>query len=126
MVTNQPILGEEIQASEAAIERVQEQFEELLRNGSWELVLALQGSRGLAVLAQSNFRKYILLPSIVIVKNLVRMLFRRTPEWSADWSDWKKEMHIKCIYTGIEISDTEFPNNWLIKDLSYDPVIEIQ
>ncbi|KAL6013528.1 hypothetical protein ACLOJK_004026 [Asimina triloba] len=38
---------EEIQASEAAIEQVKEQFEELLRNGSWELVLALQGSRGL-------------------------------------------------------------------------------
>nr|YP_010623722.1 hypothetical chloroplast RF1 [Annona mucosa]YP_010623743.1 hypothetical chloroplast RF1 [Annona mucosa]WBF97779.1 hypothetical chloroplast RF1 [Annona mucosa]WBF97800.1 hypothetical chloroplast RF1 [Annona mucosa] len=108
---------EEIEASETTIERVQAQFEELLKKGSWELVLALQGSRGLALLAQSNFRKYILLPSIVIAKNLVRMLFCRTPEWSADWSDWKKEIHIKCTYTGVEISDTEFPKDWLIEGI---------
>nr|YP_009975937.1 Ycf1 [Annona reticulata]YP_009975958.1 Ycf1 [Annona reticulata]QNK05354.1 Ycf1 [Annona reticulata]QNK05375.1 Ycf1 [Annona reticulata] len=108
---------EEIEASETTIERVQAQFEELLKKGSWELVLALQGSRGLAVLAQSNFRKYILLPSIVIAKNLVRMLFCRTPEWSADWSDWKKEIHIKCTYTGVEISDTEFPKDWFIEGM---------
>nr|WBF97896.1 hypothetical chloroplast RF1 [Annona muricata]WBF97917.1 hypothetical chloroplast RF1 [Annona muricata] len=108
---------EEIEVSETTIERVQAQFEELLKTGSWELVLVLQGSRSLAVLAQSNFRKYILLPSIVIAKNIVRMLFCQTPEWSADWRDWKKEVHIKCTYTGIEISDTEFPNDWLIEGI---------
>ncbi|KAL5990909.1 hypothetical protein ACLOJK_011814 [Asimina triloba] len=37
---------EEIEASEVVIEREKELFEELLKNRSWELVVALQGSRG--------------------------------------------------------------------------------
>nr|YP_010623510.1 hypothetical chloroplast RF1 [Sphaerocoryne affinis]YP_010623531.1 hypothetical chloroplast RF1 [Sphaerocoryne affinis]WBF97568.1 hypothetical chloroplast RF1 [Sphaerocoryne affinis]WBF97589.1 hypothetical chloroplast RF1 [Sphaerocoryne affinis] len=107
----------ENEASEKAIERVQELFAEIIQTGAWEVVLALQGSRGLALLAQSYFRKNILLPSMVIAKNLVRMLFFLTPEWSADWRDWEREMHIKCTYTGVEISDTEFPNDWLVNGI---------
>nr|YP_010623616.1 hypothetical chloroplast RF1 [Uvaria dulcis]YP_010623637.1 hypothetical chloroplast RF1 [Uvaria dulcis]WBF97674.1 hypothetical chloroplast RF1 [Uvaria dulcis]WBF97695.1 hypothetical chloroplast RF1 [Uvaria dulcis] len=107
----------EIQASEKAIERVQELFAEIIQTGAWEVVLALQGSRSLALLAQSFFRKYILLPSMVIAKNLVRMLLLLTPEWSADWEDWEKEIHIKCTYAGVEISDTEFPKDWLMNGI---------
>nr|QZH79384.1 hypothetical protein RF1 [Fissistigma oldhamii]QZH79404.1 hypothetical protein RF1 [Fissistigma oldhamii] len=103
----------EIEASEKAIERVQELYAEIIQTGAWEVVLVLQGSRGLALLAQSIFRKYILLPSMIIAKSLVRMLFFLTPEWSADWRDWEKERHIKCTYKGVDISDTEFPSGWL-------------
>nr|YP_010381271.1 hypothetical protein RF1 [Artabotrys pilosus]YP_010381292.1 hypothetical protein RF1 [Artabotrys pilosus]UDH59869.1 hypothetical protein RF1 [Artabotrys pilosus]UDH59890.1 hypothetical protein RF1 [Artabotrys pilosus] len=108
------IKEKEIEEIERIVEDRQAMFEEMLQFGFWDVVLAVQGSRSLALLAQSIFRKYILLPSMVIAKNLVRMLFLQTPEWSADWRDWKKEVHIKCTYSGVQISDTEFPSNWLM------------
>ncbi len=40
------------------------------------------------------------------------MLFQ-FPEWSEDLKDWNKEMHVKCTYNGVQLSETEFPKNWL-------------
>ncbi|CAN4128548.1 unnamed protein product [Withania somnifera] len=65
------------------------------------------------LITQSILRKYIILPSLIIAKNLGRMLFFQLPEWSEDLQEWKSEMHIKCTYNGVQLSETEFPKNWL-------------
>ena len=50
---------------------------------------------------------------MIIAKNILRILFFQFPEWSEDFKDWKKEMYIKCTYNGIQLSEKEFPKNWL-------------
>ncbi|TYJ30500.1 hypothetical protein E1A91_A06G134500v1, partial [Gossypium mustelinum] len=41
------------------------------------------------------------------------MLLFQFPEWSEDLTDWHREMHVKCTYNGVQLSETEFPKNWL-------------
>nr|QFQ43405.1 hypothetical chloroplast RF1 [Fordiophyton faberi] len=80
---------------------------------AWDNILFAQIIRGSLLVIQSFLRKYILLLSLIIVKNTVRILVFQFPEWSEDFKDWKKEMHIKCTYNGVPLSETKFPKNWL-------------
>nr|UTM96211.1 Ycf1 protein [Medinilla sp. Lin681] len=84
---------------------------------AWDNILFAQIIRGSLLLLQSFLRKYILLLSLIIVKNTVRILVFQFSEWSEDFKDWKKEMHIKCTYNGVPLSETEFPKNWLINGI---------
>nr|YP_009319787.1 Ycf1 [Salpinga maranonensis]APA18820.1 Ycf1 [Salpinga maranonensis] len=79
----------------------------------WDSILFAQIIRGSLLVIQSFLRKYILLLSLIVVKNTVRILVFQFPEWSEDLKDWKREMHIKCTYNGVPLSETEFPKNWL-------------
>nr|YP_010977028.1 hypothetical chloroplast RF1 [Zantedeschia elliottiana]YP_010977046.1 hypothetical chloroplast RF1 [Zantedeschia elliottiana]WNZ34155.1 hypothetical chloroplast RF1 [Zantedeschia elliottiana]WNZ34156.1 hypothetical chloroplast RF1 [Zantedeschia elliottiana] len=72
-----------------------------------------QTTRSLLLLTQSLLRKYILLPSLIIAKNVARMLLFQLPEWRQDFADWREERHIRCTYEGSPLSETEFPNDWL-------------
>nr|QGU84384.1 hypothetical chloroplast RF19 [Casearia velutina] len=80
---------------------------------AWDSILFAQAIRGCTLIVQSILRKYILLPSLIIAKNCIRMLLFQIPEWSEDLKDWNREMHIKCTYNGVQLSETEFPKNWL-------------
>ncbi|CAN4125391.1 unnamed protein product [Withania somnifera] len=80
---------------------------------AWDTIPFAQIIRGYMLITQSILRKYIILPSLIIAKNLGRMLFFQLPEWSEDLQEWKSEMHIKCTYNGVQLSETEFPKNWL-------------
>ncbi|CBI19561.3 hypothetical protein VitviT2T_027609 [Vitis vinifera] len=51
--------------------------------------------RGSLLLTQSIFPKYVLLPSLIIAKNIDHMLLFQSPEWSKDLQDWNREMHAK-------------------------------
>ncbi|KAG0447314.1 hypothetical protein HPP92_028417 [Vanilla planifolia] len=73
---------------------------------AWE---SFQYVRAFLLLIQSFFRKYILLPSFIITKNLFRILLFQWPEWFEDWEQWKREIHLKCAYTGVPSSENEFP-----------------
>ncbi|MBO0155264.1 hypothetical protein J0688_24975, partial [Vibrio parahaemolyticus] len=68
--------------------------------------------RGSLLVTQTMLRKYIILPLLIKIKNSVRMLLFQFPEWSQDLKDWKREMHVKCTYNGVQLSETEFPRNW--------------
>ena len=81
---------------------------------AWDSIGIAQIIRGLALVTQSILRKYIILPSLIIVKNLSRILLFQFPEWYEDLKDWKRERHVKCTYNGIQLSEKEFPKNWLI------------
>ena len=68
--------------------------------------------RGLILVAQSNIRKKIILPSLIIAKNIGRILLFKAPEFSQDWEEMKEEMHLKCGSDGTEFSQTGFPDKW--------------
>nr|YP_010590652.1 hypothetical protein PEX56_pgp008 [Arabidella eremigena]WAB50183.1 hypothetical protein [Arabidella eremigena] len=80
---------------------------------TWDSFLFAQIIRGSLLVTQSILRKYIILPLLIIMKNSVRMLLFQFPEWSEDLKDWKREMHVKCTYNGVQLSETEFPRKWL-------------
>nr|WKL06535.1 hypothetical protein RF1 [Corchoropsis crenata var. hupehensis] len=80
---------------------------------AWDSILLAQVIRGSVLITQSILRKYIILPALIIAKNIARMLLFQFPEWSEDLKDWNREMHVKCTYNGVQLSETEFPKNWL-------------
>uniref|UniRef100_A0AAU6N1C5 Protein TIC 214 n=1 Tax=Argentina polyphylla TaxID=3121460 RepID=A0AAU6N1C5_9ROSA len=80
---------------------------------AWDSILLAQVIRGFLLVTQSILRKYIILPSLIIVKNIARMLLFQFPEWSEDFKDWNREMYVKCTYNGVQLSEKEFPKNWL-------------
>nr|QKV45439.1 hypothetical chloroplast RF1 [Mukdenia rossii] len=80
---------------------------------AWDNIIFAQVIRGSVLVTQSILRKYIILPLLIIAKNIGRMLLFQFPEWSEDLKDWKREMHVKCTYNGVQLSETEFPKNWL-------------
>nr|YP_010583608.1 hypothetical protein RF1 [Euphorbia pseudomollis]UGV22429.1 hypothetical protein RF1 [Euphorbia pseudomollis] len=80
---------------------------------TWDTLFFAQVIRGCALVTQSILRKYIILPSLIITKNIIRILFFQTPEWSDDLKNWGREMHVKCTYNGVQISEKQFPKNWL-------------
>nr|YP_010278907.1 hypothetical chloroplast RF1 [Hepatica acutiloba]UKG19241.1 hypothetical chloroplast RF1 [Hepatica acutiloba] len=80
---------------------------------TWDTVLFAQAIRGSMLITQSILRKYLVLPSLIIAKNVGRILVFQSPEWHEDLEDWSREMHVKCTYNGVQLSETEFPKNWL-------------
>nr|BBC42898.1 hypothetical protein [Arabis hirsuta var. nipponica] len=80
---------------------------------TWDSFPFSQIIRGSLLVTQSILRKYIILPLLIIIKNSTRALLFQVPEWSEDLKDWKREMHVKCTYNGVQLSETEFPRNWL-------------
>nr|YP_010273421.1 hypothetical chloroplast RF19 [Argyreia velutina]YP_010273435.1 hypothetical chloroplast RF19 [Argyreia velutina]UKO31829.1 hypothetical chloroplast RF19 [Argyreia velutina]UKO31843.1 hypothetical chloroplast RF19 [Argyreia velutina] len=84
---------------------------------AWDIFELTQTLRGCILIAQSSLRKNLILPSLIIGKNLGRMLLLQSPEWSEDFEEWNREKHIKCTYTGNPFSETEFPENWLIQGI---------
>nr|YP_009757467.1 hypothetical chloroplast RF1 [Neofinetia xichangense]QIM59399.1 hypothetical chloroplast RF1 [Neofinetia xichangense] len=83
----------------------------------WDTFIFTQVIRGLMLVTQSFLRKYIILPSLIIAKNLFRMLLFQIPEWDEDFKEWNREIHIKCTYNGVQLSETEFPEAWLIEGI---------
>nr|QBC71249.1 hypothetical protein RF1 [Alluaudia procera] len=80
---------------------------------AWDTIPFAQVIRGLMLVTQSILRKYITLPLLIIAKNIGRLLLLQLPEWSEDLKEWNREMHVKCTYNGVQLSETEFPKNWL-------------
>nr|YP_010962946.1 hypothetical protein RF1 [Senna reticulata]WNI02571.1 hypothetical protein RF1 [Senna reticulata] len=84
---------------------------------TWDSIMYAQAIRSFLLIIQSIIRKYILLPSLIITKNIVRILLFQIPEWSEDLKDWNREMYIKCTYNGVQLSETEFPKRWLTEGI---------
>nr|YP_004376564.1 hypothetical chloroplast RF19 [Ptilidium ciliare var. pulcherrimum]ADK89658.1 hypothetical chloroplast RF19 [Ptilidium ciliare var. pulcherrimum] len=78
----------------------------------WDFPLA-QWGRSWLLLIQSHFRKYIVLPLLITLKNISRLLIFQNPEWNEDWDEWNEEIHIRCTYDGTEVSAKELPEQWL-------------
>nr|YP_010934232.1 Ycf1 protein [Pecteilis susannae]WKV24806.1 Ycf1 protein [Pecteilis susannae] len=94
-----------------------DQNEELERSEILDSLLYTQAIRGFTLIIQSFFRKYIILPLLIIAKNIFRILLFQAPEWHKDFKKWKKEKYIKCTYNGVQLSETEFPKDWLTEGI---------
>nr|YP_010690562.1 Ycf1 protein [Callisia insignis]WBU14273.1 Ycf1 protein [Callisia insignis] len=90
---------------------------EITRAEIWDNLLFAQAIRSFMLLTQSFIRKYIILPSLIIGKNVGRILLFQSPEWYEDFKEWKKEIHVKCTYSGFQLSETEFPKGWLTEGI---------
>nr|QVX31433.1 Ycf1 [Ombrophytum subterraneum] len=83
----------------------------------WDIFPITQTIISLILLVQSIIRKYILLPFLIIIKNIIYIVTFRYPQWKEDFYKWNKEKHIKCTYNKIQLSEKEFPKNWLIEGI---------
>nr|YP_009333979.1 Ycf1 [Glycosmis pentaphylla]AOZ20932.1 Ycf1 [Glycosmis pentaphylla]BEV76695.1 Ycf1 protein [Glycosmis pentaphylla] len=83
----------------------------------WDRRLLTRMLRSSMLVIQSILRKYIILPLLIIAKNVIRILLFQNPEWSEDFKDWNREIYVKCTYSGVNLSETEFPKNWLIEGI---------
>nr|YP_010275009.1 Ycf1 protein [Nonea vesicaria]UJV31791.1 Ycf1 protein [Nonea vesicaria] len=80
---------------------------------AWDTIPFAQGIRGYMLITQSILRKYFIVPLLIIAKNIVRILLFQLPEWFEDLQEWNREIHVKCTYNGVPLSETEFPQNWV-------------
>nr|YP_009409694.1 hypothetical chloroplast RF19 [Lobularia libyca]ASJ64775.1 hypothetical chloroplast RF19 [Lobularia libyca] len=80
---------------------------------TWDNVRFAQIIRSSVLVTQSILRKNIILPLLIIIKNSIRVLLFQIPEWSEDLKDLNREMHVKCTYNGVQLSEKEFPRKWL-------------
>nr|WJZ11976.1 hypothetical chloroplast RF1 [Neocinnamomum lecomtei] len=104
---------EEAKENEKKREEKREENERIAIAEAWDTIIFAQAIRGTMLVTQSILRKYIILPSLIIAKNIGRMLLFQFPEWYEDLKEWNKEMHVKCTYNGVQLSETEFPKDWL-------------
>nr|YP_009994348.1 Ycf1 protein [Cuscuta africana]QNP08473.1 Ycf1 protein [Cuscuta africana] len=94
-----------------------EEKERLAIGEAWDAFPATQIIRGCLLIIQSILRKNILLPSLIIGKNVGRMLLFQMPEWSEDFEELNRETHVKCTYNGVPLAEKKFPENWLTEGI---------
>nr|YP_009967304.1 Ycf1 [Anthurium huixtlense]QIP53359.1 Ycf1 [Anthurium huixtlense] len=104
---------EETKEKEKKNKEKKEENERITISETLDSIIFAQAIRGSMLVTQSILRKYIVLPSLIIAKNVGRMLLLQFPEWYEDLKDWNREMHVKCTYNGVQLSETEFPKDWL-------------
>nr|QXO03743.1 Ycf1 protein [Goodyera malipoensis] len=95
------------------LKKEKEKKERIEISEAWDNSTFTQTIRGLILVTQSFLRKYIIFPSLIIAKNIFRILLLQSPEWYKDLKEWNREKHIKCTYNGVQLSETEFPQDWL-------------
>nr|QGX06579.1 hypothetical chloroplast RF1 [Meconopsis punicea]QXP99559.1 Ycf1 protein [Meconopsis punicea]UER99623.1 hypothetical protein RF1 [Meconopsis punicea] len=108
---------EEAKEKDRKRKKKEEETDRLAIAESWDTVIFGQSIRGCLLIVHSIFRKYIGLPSLIIAKNFCRILLFQPPEWNEDWREWSREMHVKCTYNGVQLSEMEFPKNWLTEGI---------
>nr|YP_010834472.1 Ycf1 protein [Adonis mongolica]WFQ81827.1 Ycf1 protein [Adonis mongolica] len=109
--------SEEKEAKEKEKDKKKEENERMTIAENWENIIFSQTVRGSLLVTQSILRKYIVLPLLIIAKNIGRMLLFQSPEWYEDWQEWSRERHVKCTYSGVQLLEKEFPKNWLTKGI---------
>nr|YP_008964920.1 Ycf1/Tic214 [Schwalbea americana]CDJ38695.1 Ycf1/Tic214 [Schwalbea americana] len=78
----------------------------------WDAVPYGMVIRTVALLAQSFFRKRVLLPSGIIAKNILLILQGQPLEWYEDFKKLKKEQHLICSYDGFPLNNPGLPEDW--------------
>nr|YP_010167878.1 hypothetical chloroplast RF1 [Allium cernuum]QRZ01070.1 hypothetical chloroplast RF1 [Allium cernuum] len=104
---------EHTKENEKTKEEKKEENQRIAISEAWDNFIFTQAIRGFILVTHSFLRKYVILPVLIIGKNISRMLLLQFPEWYEDLKEWNGEMHVKCTYNGVQLSETEFPKNWL-------------
>nr|QYB22864.1 hypothetical protein RF1 [Widdringtonia nodiflora]BBN67108.1 hypothetical protein [Widdringtonia schwarzii] len=72
--------------------------------------------RAAVLLTHKYLRKQLYLPSLIIAKNVGRILLFQVPEWEKDWSNLQKESYLKCNYDGYELTEADIPKKDYLKE----------
>ncbi|XP_043697201.1 protein TIC 214-like isoform X3 [Telopea speciosissima] len=108
---------ETLDSEEKKTQEKKEEKERIEIAETWDNMLFAQTIRGCLLITHSILRKYLVLPSLIIAKNVVRIFLFQIPEWYEDFKAWNREIHVKCTYNGVQLSEREFPKNWLIEGI---------
>ncbi|CAN1867062.1 Protein TIC 214, partial [Linum perenne] len=106
-------------------ERLKNEIHQLVIAEAWESFLFGPVIRTVFLLTQSFFRRNILIPSLIIIKNIIRMLLFEFPEFSEDLADWKREVHVNCTYNGIPVAKVSKVSKVSKGDLPQTEVTEV-
>nr|ANZ53529.1 hypothetical protein [Gnetum gnemon] len=68
--------------------------------------------RGPVLIFQAFFRKKVVLPFLIGIKNVGRILLLQTPEFTEDWKELSAEVYINCTFDGVEFSEQKRPGRW--------------
>nr|YP_010856949.1 hypothetical protein RF1 [Rhopaloblaste augusta]WGM69157.1 hypothetical protein RF1 [Rhopaloblaste augusta] len=98
-------------------EEKKKENERIAKSETWDNIMFGQAIRGSMLITQSFLRKYIVLPSLIIAKNIGRVLLHQLSEWDEDFKEWERERHVKCTYNGVQLLEKEFPQNWLTEGI---------
>ena len=103
--------GRDGQTEMERIERTRERISEL-----YDILIYAHGIRAFILLIQSRLRQSIVLPSLILAKNIVRFLLRQESEWEQDIREMNKEVYVICTYNGMPLQKPGrngiFPKNW--------------
>nr|YP_009872021.1 Ycf1 protein [Calligonum junceum]YP_009872033.1 hypothetical chloroplast RF19 [Calligonum junceum]QKS33963.1 Ycf1 protein [Calligonum junceum]QKS33975.1 hypothetical chloroplast RF19 [Calligonum junceum] len=103
--------GRDGQTEMERIERTREKIADL-----YDILIYAHGIRALILLIQSRLRQSIVLPSLILAKNIVRFLLRQEPEWGQDIREMNREVYVICTYNGMPVlkpgRNGIFPPNW--------------
>nr|UDN41615.1 Ycf1 protein [Carpodetus archboldianus] len=79
----------------------------------WEYFEFGPEMRSLLMYNQPSLRRQILIPSLIIAKNLGRMLFFQRTEWPEDFEELNRETYLYCTYNGVPFPENKLPEDWL-------------
>nr|YP_009568330.1 hypothetical chloroplast RF1 [Plumbago auriculata]YP_009568342.1 hypothetical chloroplast RF1 [Plumbago auriculata]ADD30921.1 putative RF1 protein [Plumbago auriculata]QBE86612.1 hypothetical chloroplast RF1 [Plumbago auriculata]QBE86624.1 hypothetical chloroplast RF1 [Plumbago auriculata] len=98
--------GDKLEADEEELESTEpSEFE--------DYIACVDGGRTKLLLTYAKIRKWIILPSLIIAKNLVRLLLLQEPEWDEDIRDWRREKYIPSSLDGSLIEERAiFNETW--------------
>nr|WKN52111.1 hypothetical chloroplast RF1 [Persicaria nepalensis]WKN52122.1 hypothetical chloroplast RF1 [Persicaria nepalensis] len=103
--------GRDGQTEMERIERTRERISDL-----YDILIYAHGIRAFILLIQSRLRQSIVLPSLILAKNIVRFLLRQESEWEQDIREMNREVYVICTYNGMPILEPGrngiFPQNW--------------
>nr|YP_009231673.1 hypothetical protein RF1 [Hydnora visseri]ALZ49991.1 hypothetical protein RF1 [Hydnora visseri] len=83
----------------------------------WDIVPLLHGFRGVILRIHSYLRRHIILPSLIVAKNIGRILLFHHHELHEDFEDFRKETHIMCTFNGVQLSEKELPKQWITEGM---------
>nr|YP_010428181.1 hypothetical protein RF1 [Hydnora abyssinica]USN93596.1 hypothetical protein RF1 [Hydnora abyssinica] len=79
----------------------------------WNAMPLTHTLRGSFIMFHSFLRKKIVLPLLIIFKNISRLLFFQSLEFSEDFKELADEVHINCTFNGIQMAENKLPKNWM-------------
>lgn len=77
----------------------------------WDF-LSTHWSRGFLLISQAYIRRNLVLPALIILKNIGYLVAFQTTDWAEDWKDLRGEIHVGCNYEGDEVAAKGLPPQW--------------
>nr|YP_009555762.1 hypothetical chloroplast RF1 [Selaginella lepidophylla]AZU95879.1 hypothetical chloroplast RF1 [Selaginella lepidophylla] len=68
--------------------------------------------RGCLLISQSYIRRNVVLPTLIMLKNICYFVVFQTSDWAEDWNELGKEIYVGCNYDGTEVSSKGLPPLW--------------